>query len=376
MVWQHDKGFIAMSSLDHYPATGVVKECDHKIPYREADHGNFEEEWPPHEGVLGWWYVTGYLQEVSNPDQLYAYQYTQFNYPFLPESPNIRNPIYQLNLTFTDFQTGQYISEEVRSPATERVYANEDSVLFKDTSLVRGKNNMTLIGKGDGVQYIFDLKIAKSPVWHADNGVLVMGLPNDPNERTVYYSYTNLPTNGEVSYVNEVGKTVTLQVEGKSWLDRQWGPALMPWEWFSLRFFDNEEVMLFAFPNTNYQDATYIDAKGETRIFSNYTYTPMKTVKVKRLAYSMGWDLNMPGIKEEHYRIVPFLENQYNPVGFKAFSGQPANSYGYFEVMSKILNDSDAIVGYAFAEILPRFSTMQRVLMNYFLKRIRRRINL
>jgi len=374
---------MAMISLDDSAAIVTAKGWDHKIPYREADHGSFEEEWPPHEGVVGWWYVTGYLQDISNPDHLYSYQYTQFNFPFSPEAPNIRNPIYQLNLTFTDFQltftdfqTGQYISEEVRSPATEKVYANEDSVLFKDTSLVRGKNSITLVCKGDRIEYSFELNIAKSPVWHADNGVLVMGLPNDPKERTVYYSYTNLPTTGKVSYVNEVGKTVTLQVEGKSWLDRQWGPALMPWEWFSLRFFDNEEVMLFAFPNANYQDATYIDAKGETRIFSNYTYTPMKTVKVKRLAYSMGWDLNMPGIKEEHYRIVPFLENQYNPVGFKVFPGLPANNSGYFEVTCKIINDDGAVVGYAFAEILPRFSAVQRALMNYFLKRIRRRINL
>jgi predicted secreted hydrolase len=367
---------MAMISLDDSAAIVAAKGRDPKIPYREADHGSFEEEWPPHEGVVGWWYVTGYLQDISNPDHLYSYQYTQFNFPFSPEAPNIRNPIYQLNLTFTDFQTGQYISEEVRSPATEKVYANEDSVLFKDTSLVRGKNSITLVCKGDRIQYSFELNIAKSPVWHADNGVLVMGLPNDPKERTVYYSYTNLPTTGKVSYVNEVGKTVTLQVEGKSWLDRQWGPALMPWEWFSLRFFDNEEVMLFAFPNANYQDATYIDAKGETRIFSNYTYTPMKTVKVKRLAYSMGWDLNMPGIKEEHYRIVPFLENQYNPVGFKVFPGLHANNSGYFEVTCKIINDDGAVVGYAFAEILPRFSAVQRALMNYFLKRIRRRINL
>jgi predicted secreted hydrolase len=233
---------------------------------------------------------------------------------------------------------------------------------------------MTLVGEGNRVQYSFDLKIAKSPVWHADNGVLVMGFPNNPKERTVYYSYTNLPTTGEVSYVDKAGKTVTLQVEGKSWLDRQWGPALMPWEWFSLRFFDDEEVMLFAFPNTNYQDATYIDAKGNTRIFSNYTYTPIKTVKVNLLAYSMGWDLNMPGIKEEHYRIVPLLENQYNPVGYKAFPGQRA--IGYFEVTCKIINDDGVVVGYAFAEILPRFSKLQWALTNIFLKRIRRRINL
>lgn len=364
-----------MSSTDYSPATRSTKGWDHKIPYREADHGSFEEEWLPHEGVLGWWYVTGYLQDVSNPDELYAYQYTQFNYPFLPETPSIRNPNYQLNLTFTDFQTGQYISEEARSPATERVYANDDSVIFKGTRLVRDKHHMTLVGKGDQVQYSLELKIAKSPVWHADNGVLVMGLPSNPKERTVYYSYTNMPTTGKINYENNFGKTVTLEVEGKSWLDRQWGPALMPWEWFSLRFFDNEEVMLFAFPNTNYQDATYIDAAGKTCIFSNYTYTPIKMVKVRRLAYSMGWDLHMPGIKEEHYQIVPFLENQYNSVGFKAFAWQPANSYGYFEVMCKIINDDGIVIGYAFAEILPRFSTVQRALMNYFLRRIRRRIN-
>ncbi len=366
-----------MIRLDESPASTATKGRDHKIPYREADHGSFGEEWPPHKGVLGWWYATGYLQDTSNPDHLYAFQYTQFNFPFRAEAPYRIDPIYQLNLTFTDFQTGQYISEEVRSPATERVYANEDSVVFEDTSLVRGKDHMTLVGEGNRVQYSFDLKIAKSPVWHADNGVLVMGFPNDPKERTVFNSYTNLPTTGKVSYVNKTGETIYLQVSGKSWLDRQWGPALMHWEWFSLRFFDDEEVMLFAFPNANYQDATYIDAEGNTRVFSNYTYTPMKTVKkVNRLTYSMGWDLNMPGIKEEHYRIVPFLENQFNPAGIKMFPGLPANMFGYFEVTCSIINEDGTVVGYAFAEILPRFSAMQRALIRYFLKRIRRRINM
>jgi len=368
---------MAMVSPGESTKDGAIKGRDHKIPYREAGHGSFEEEWPPHKGVTGWWYATGYLQDMSNPDNLFAYQYTQFNFLFRPEAPYRLDPVYQLNLTFTDFQTGQYISEEAQSPATERVYANEDSVVFEDTSLVRGQDHITLVGKGNRVQYSFDFKVAKSPVWHADNGVLVMGLPNDPRERTVYYSYTNLPTTGKVSYVNKAGETVDLQVSGKSWLDRQWGPALhMLWEWFSLRFFDDEEVMLFAFPNANYQDATYIDAKGNTRIFSNYTCTPLKKVKVKLLAYSMGWELNMPGIKEGHYRIVPLLENQYNPADFKAFPGQPANMIGYFEATCKIINDDGVVVGYAFAEILPRFSRLQLAVMNIVLKRIRRSINL
>jgi len=366
-----------MVRLDESPAGIATTGRDLKIPYREANHGSFEEEWPPHEGVLGWWYATGYLQDKSNPDRLYAFQYTQFNLPFRGEAPYRKDPIYQLNLTFTDFHTGQYISEEVISPATESVYANDDSVVFGDTRLVRGKDRLTLVGKGDSVQYSFDFEIAKAPVWHADNGVLVMGLPNNPKERTVYYSYTNLPTTGRVDYVSKTGEARSLQVSGKSWLDRQWGPALnMLWEWFSLRFFDNEEVMLFAFPNANYQDATYVDADGNTRIFSNYTYTPLKTVKVKRIAYTMGWELHMPGIKEEHYRIIPLLESQYNTVSFKAFTGQPANMIGYFEATCEIVNNNGTVVGYAFAEVLPRLSRLQWAAMKFVHKRIRSRLDL
>jgi len=41
------------------------------IPYREIDHGNFDEEWLPHYGANDWWYVTGYLSDIKNPESLF-----------------------------------------------------------------------------------------------------------------------------------------------------------------------------------------------------------------------------------------------------------------------------------------------------------------
>jgi len=40
----------------------------------------------------------------------------------------------------------------------------------------------------------------------------------------VYYSYPNMPTRGQMSWRTRSGEMKTLQVTGKSWLDRQWGP--------------------------------------------------------------------------------------------------------------------------------------------------------
>ena len=59
----------------------------------------------------------------------------------------------------------------------------------------------------------FDLDLAldkgKGATWHADDGVLVMGGAEDPRRRTVYYSYTNMPTSGQVTLRDAQGEKRT-----------------------------------------------------------------------------------------------------------------------------------------------------------------------
>jgi predicted secreted hydrolase len=74
------------------------------------------------------------------------------------------------------------------------------------------------------------------------------------------------------------------EVTGKAWFDKQGGTYTLTnrrtnWEWFSLRFFDDEEIMLFTFPHENYYDGTYIEKSGKYNRLNNYEITPLGFTK-------------------------------------------------------------------------------------------------
>jgi predicted secreted hydrolase len=313
------------------------------IPYREEDHGSFEDEFAPHENAHGWWYITGYATDVNDPTRLYAFQFTQIYVNDIPLIPDV----YALQLNFADMNTGEDLFRGSISLSGPGAYANDQEVVFQTEScLTRTAEGMDFFGNLDGAEMDLHFDFGKGGVWHGDDGVLVMGTPDDPDQRTVYYSYTNMPTTGRISVLNEAGETVNVQVEGKAWLDRQWGPYRLTdtqsfWEWFSLRFFDDDEVMLFAFPQHAYQDGTYVRADGSSQRLLDYTYTPTDYVEKDGKCYSFGWDLTLPGVKEQHYRVEPMLDDRHQ------------YHWNYFELMARILNDNNDLVGYAFVELLP-----------------------
>jgi predicted secreted hydrolase len=60
-----------------------------------------------------------------------------------------------------------------------------------------------------------------------------------------YYSYTRLPAAGELLLAERV-----VPVRGEAWLDREWGtsalgPDVEGWDWFSLQFDDDTELMYY-----------------------------------------------------------------------------------------------------------------------------------
>ena len=312
---------------------------EYRIPYREADHGDFNAEWMPHRKVSGWWYITGSLTDPANPEHLYSYQYTL-----------LRARIYGitvavLQLAFTDFQTGQHFFKQQFSLWERKFFVDEHRIEFPPLAyLQRREKDLSLRVNTDDFSLTLALDYGKGAVWHGDDGVLVMGLPDDPVQRTVYYSYPNMPTSGEIVLRNPAGEKTTLIVTGKSWFDRQWGPYRLiepatHWEWFSLRFFDDEEVMLFAYPQHPYYDGTYFDKAGNRQLVREYEYTPKAFVEVDGFTFTKGWDLYMPGIKEERYEIRPIMDGQMN--------------LAYFELLAEIINPSGERVGLCFVELLP-----------------------
>ena len=311
------------------------------IPYREKNHGTFDEEWLPHKKASGWWYITGYFNDKENPNDLYTFQYT------VAQGQVLGITAYILHMSLTDVQKGPHLFKQtVRLRKKKKIRANYDEVVYEPFTVFRKEQEYFDL-KVNTEDFDLDLKMdkGKGAIWHCDDGVLAMGLPDDSQQRTVYYSYTNLLTEGTLVIKDKSNTSRTIEVVGKSWMDRQWGPFRLldrrsHWEWFSLRFFDDEEIMLFSFPMQPYGDGTYVDKKAQTTRLQDFQIEPKKFIRAgpNNFIFSYGWNLIIPGIKEEKYEIKPLMEGQFN--------------VAYFELIAEILNSKKERVGYCFVELI------------------------
>ena len=148
-----------------------------------------------------------------------------------------------------------------------------------------------------------------------------------------------MPTTG---IINLNGKEI--EVHGSTWFDKQGGNfnfmnTHTHWEWFSMRFYDNEEIMLFNFPQQNYCDGTYIKNNLTSSRLNNYTMKPIKFTEKNGYKFSCGWELKMPKIKDENYKIIPIIDGQMN--------------IAYFEQLCYIYDKDNKEVGMCFVELLP-----------------------
>ncbi len=301
------------------------------IPYRTHNHGSFEEEWLLHKGCSEWWYATGYLEDENK--NLYSFQYT-----LIRARVGLLHP-YILMLALTDFKNEKHYYSKKLTMSRSDLKVDETAAAFGNLALAEKKND-GIRCSGQNPDFSFDLFLGygKGAVWHCDNGVLQMGIPGK-KETTFYFTWPNMPTAGTITFAGK-----TLNVTGKSWFDRQGGTYHIAnkechWEWFSLRFFDDEEIMLFSFPQDDYRDGTYILKDGSYSRLNEYSIKPLEFVYPEGLKFSSGWDVSVPGVKDEKYIIKPLLEGQLNLV--------------YFELLAGIYREDGTQVGMCFVELLP-----------------------
>jgi predicted secreted hydrolase len=296
------------------------------IPPREM-----EDEFLCHRNGSEWWYCTGFIHDDGG--KTYSFQFTL-----------ARVRIYGLQFhilmtALTDFQTkkhhyGQqpiFFGRNV-TITTEEVGLDGKAVMeFSDGDL-----ELNMQDKDYSLQ--LDLRAVKSPVWHCDEGVLQMGV-KDPKERTYYWSYTNLAASGTLTLGDQGHK-----VSGKAWFDKQGGTFTLTnrwtnWEWFSMRFFDDEEIMLFSFPQDDYRDGTYIEKSGDSSRVMDYHISPLDFVEAGGKKFSSGWEVEIKDVKDESYTIIPKMDGQLNLF--------------YFELLADIKDRNGEDVGYCIVELLP-----------------------
>ena len=300
-------------------------------------HRSFEEEFLSHDKCSEWWYCTGYLRSEAE-DRLFGYQFT------LAKVRLVGLKFHLLICSVTDFAAQKHYNIQTPIFFRKGITANNQLIAVGDQIRVELKptpnstmGSMKLHMEGTDFSLDTEMEAVKPPVWHCEDGVLKMGVQNDPKERTYYYSFTNLATKGKLMLNGKEYANLT----GKTWFDRQGGTYTLTkneasWEWFSIRFFDNSEAMLFMFPQTGYQDGTRIAADGSYHRLNEYQVTATGMTEYNNMKFSKGWKLSMEG---KQYTLEPMADGMFNVF--------------FFELLASVVDDTGKEVGYCFVELLP-----------------------
>ena len=296
---------------------------------------SFDEEFLSHKKSSEWWYCTGYLEDGAG---------TLFGYQFTLAKVNIFGIKFRILITsVTDLRTNAHYNTQTpiffsRGVTTTAELLSVDGRTHMTFAPNRhsAKGKMHLEMRSDDFSLNVDMEATKPPVRHCDDGVLQMGISGD-KERTYYFSFTNLAAQGSLTIKGEEFQNL----KGKTWFDRQGGTYTLTdsrtcWEWFSIRFFDDTETMLFAFPQHSYYDGTNIGADGTYRRLNDYKLEATDVVEYKGRKFSNGWILEMNGRK---YTITPKADGMFNVF--------------FFELLADVTDEDGKLLGYCFVELLP-----------------------
>ncbi len=210
-----------------------------------ADHG-------PHPGFRNeWWYFTGNLD--TEEGRRFGYQVTFFN-ASLPvteqqasDSAWHSDRLWMAHVALTDVEGGEHYPFERFSrenPGLAGATLEPLHVWLDEWQLTTGDAGEWQLDVSSRT-FTLDLRLSatKAPVLQGVGG-LSQKSPETGNA-SYYYSLTRIATTGTVRIDGEA-----FNVTGSSWLDREWSTSALAdnqsgWDWFSLQFDDNQELMYY-----------------------------------------------------------------------------------------------------------------------------------
>jgi predicted secreted hydrolase len=320
---------------------------------------NFPEDHGAHpEYRHEWWYVTGNLHAENN--RHFGYQITFFRFNVDPEATHgesawSTNQVWMAHLALTDTETGRYFHHE-RFARGAAGLAGADvgpfRVWLEDWRLEgeEGEDIMPLqltASEGD-IAVSLTLEAAKPLVLQGDRGYSQKG--PEPGNASRYFSYTRLRTVGELNVEGE-----TFQVQGLSWMDREWGSSVLSeeqrgWDWFSLQLDDGVDIMFYTLrlrdgdvdPRSK---GVWVEQDG------SYTVLPGEAIELEVVrhwdspagdaSYPVAWRLRIPG-RDLALEVEAILDDQELRTGFRYWEGavrirgeregSPVRGHGYAEL--------------------------------------------
>jgi len=223
---------------------------------------SFPEDHALHRGFRNeWWYFTGNLSAVDG--RHFGYQLTFFSIALKPPGPAPlpasawdSDTLWMAHFAVTDRAGNTHQAFERFSRGNPGLAGvgevgsadGEPWRVWLDDWRVEGSATpdtfpWQLHAVEGELQLSLQLQPGKAPVLQGDAGLSRKSAT--PGNASYYYSYTRMPTQGELQLGEE-----RIRLQGNSWLDREWSTSALDadqvgWDWFSLQLDDGSELMYY-----------------------------------------------------------------------------------------------------------------------------------
>jgi predicted secreted hydrolase len=316
--------FIALFGLFTLAYSGdyrsVSGPCDFVFPRDHGAHSDFRTEW---------WYYTGNLSASSG--ERYGFQLTLFRFQIAepgsektwPQNPSAwrTKDLFLAHSALSDLETKRFhFDERVARAGAGLAGVTQDN---EGTRVFLG-NWSTIIEPGghrlkaQAKEFSLDLscKALKPLTAHGAGGYSLKG--DRPESASCYYSYTRLEAEGSITLHG-----TTVPVKGSAWMDHEFSSAplednLEGWDWFSLQFEDQTELMLYLLRqksgrNSASSSGTFVKASGEAvpLSYKDFQVEVLERWKSPRsgATYPSRWRIRVLPLSLE-LSIVPNLSDQ------------------------------------------------------------------
>lgn len=303
--------------LRDVPEDGFLRATTVRAFNFPADHG-------PHPGYRHeWWYATGNL---DGPDgRQFGYELTFFRLALTPETDEVKaiesspwkTPVaFAAHFAVTDVADDDFHFFHRYSRGDGRLSgADNNKVWLDDWSLIRTGNGWTLKASDGDVELNLDLAEVKPRILNGERGLSRKS--STPGNATYYYTMPRLKSSG-----NLILKGETFNVNGLTWLDREWGTSALSvdqqgWDWYALHLSDGSDLMFYNLRNMDgsrhlFSAGSWVNAEGEK------TSLNAEDIEVEVLDY---WDSPLGGRYPSGWRlryadkgiditVTPMIKNQ------------------------------------------------------------------
>lgn len=309
----------------------AIEPIAFEFPRDHGPHPDFRNEW---------WYLTGNL--TGPDDRQFGFQFTIFRNALSPdraEHPSrwATRQTYLAQIAITDVKGNAFYSDERFARGAlglSGVELEPFRVWLEDWAL-RGRTpagcatcfSVDLAADSAEFGITLHLETARPPVPHGDSGLSRKGDTGD--NASYYYSFTRLDTAGEL----RIGDA-RFAVSGTGWMDHEWSTSSLQedqvgWDWFSLQFSDNSDLMLFQLrhrndANRNFLYGTFVEPSGAANTVAardiKITSTDTWTSPASGASYPAGWKIGIPGLDLD-IDLEPMIDAQEMNLSFRYWEG-------------------------------------------------------